>query len=61
MKKWYQSKTYWFNLVLAIFGILEANMGLVRENLGDNYGVFFIFIAVVGVTLRGITTQRVEK
>ena len=61
MKKWYKSKTYWFNIALASVGVIEANMGLIRDNLGDNYGIVFMAVAVIGIALRNVTTSEVSK
>lgn len=61
MVKWYKSQTYIFNLFLAIVGLLEANVGLLKNNLGDNYGIAVIFIGIVGIALRHTTTKPIEK
>ena len=61
MIKWYKSETYWFNIFLAIIGILETNIGLLKSILGDNYGVAVILIGIAGVMLRNTTTQPIDK
>lgn len=61
MKKWYQSKTYWFNISIAIIGMLEASMHLLQDSLGSNYGFAFIAISAIGIVLRNVTTTEIEK
>lgn len=58
-KKWYLSKTIWFNILSGIVGILTAltnpNVGLSSQFLG----ILAIAIAVANILLRAITTQPV--
>jgi uncharacterized membrane protein len=61
MKHWYQSKTYWFNISLAIVGILELNLHLIQEHLGDSYGIVVIVVSIVGVMLRNVTTTQIQS
>ena len=61
MIKWYKSETYWFNIALAIIGLVEANMSLLKNNLGDNYGIIVIVVGVIGIILRHTTTKPIEK
>jgi len=60
MKKWYESRTHWFNIAIAIIGFLELNLRLVKDNLGDNYGYVFIAVSIVGIVLRNSTTKAIE-
>ena len=55
-----KSKTQWFNLALAVAGILELNFHLLRDNLGDWYGVAFILVSVIGAVLRSVTTEAIN-
>ena len=52
-----RSKTIIFSLLLAIMGTLELNIHLVRDMLGDYYGVAYIAIAVTVAALRIVTTE----
>lgn len=60
IKKRLKSKTHWFNIIVGTLGILEANFGLLRAQLGDHYGAAFIAVAVVGFMLREATKEPVE-
>lgn len=44
-----KSRTYDFAAVIAVFGVVEQNLPLVREQLGDWYG--WIFMAVSGAII----------
>lgn len=55
--KWHKSKTIWFGHLLALVGILEANIGLLRDNLGEYYGYAFIAIALMTYFLRSKTNK----
>ena len=61
MKEWYNSRTYWFNLLVSIIGILELNFHLLQEEIGAYYGVIFIVISIFGVALRTITTTEITN
>ena len=54
-----KSRTYDFAGVLAVFGVIEMNLPLVKEQLGDWYGFIFIGVAVAVVLLRRVTTGPV--
>lgn len=60
VKQHLKSKTQLFNLAVAIIGVLEVNMGLLRDNLGDSYGYAFIAVSIVGLVLRSITTEPIN-
>lgn len=57
----HKSKTMVFNVLVAIFAVIEINMNLLQGYLGEHYGVAFMFIAVVNAVLRIITTQPLDK
>lgn len=61
MIKWYKSETYWFNIALAIIGFVEMNLGLLKDNLGDSYGIVVIVVGIVGIMLRNTATKPIEK
>ena len=54
-----KSRTYDWSMLLVIFGVLEMNLPMVREQLGANYGWIFIGVAIVTVLLRRATTGPV--
>jgi len=60
LKKIHKSKTIWFGHALALLGIVEANMGLLRNNLGDYYGYVFIVIAIATYWLRSKTDKSLK-
>ena len=59
-KKWYLSKTLWFNLVALVIAVL-ANYGYVGE-LPEDWQVFVApIIALVNFVLRLLTKEPIEK
>jgi hypothetical protein len=56
-----KSKTILFNLLVAFVGILEYNLHLFYDVLGEHYGIVFVVIAMIGVVLRTITTEAIEE
>lgn len=55
-----QSKTINAAVLIGIMGIVETNFGLLRESLGDWYGVSYIAIAALMYYLRTVTTGPVK-
>lgn len=51
----------WFNILIATIGILELNLHLLQSVLGEYYGATFIFVAMIGVWLRVLTTPTVTS
>jgi len=62
MKKWYKSKTLWFNVAVAIGTAVEASLTLVQGYFDPR-----VFLALIGLTagvnvvLRFLTTTGVSK
>jgi hypothetical protein len=62
MKKWYKSKTLWFNVAVAIGAAVEASLTLVQGYFDPR-----VFLALIGITagvnvvLRFLTTTGVSK
>ncbi len=62
MKKWYRSKTLWFNVAVAIGAAVEASLTLVQGYFDPR-----VFLAIIGLTaginviLRFFTTSGVTK
>ena len=62
MKKWYKSKTLWFNVAVAIGAAVEASLTLVQGYFDPR-----VFLALIGITagvnvvLRFMTTTGVTK
>lgn len=56
-----KSRTYDFMAIIAVLGVVEQNLPLVRDQLGDYYGWVFIGIAVIGVLLRNATSGPVGE
>ena len=59
-KKSLKSKTNWFNIIVAMFGVIELNVHLLQNFFGDKYGFVFIGVAIVGVLLRSVTTTPIK-
>ena len=62
MKKWYKSKTLWFNILVAMGTAIEASLTLIQGYFDPR-----VFLALIGLTagvnvmLRFITTTAVSK
>jgi len=57
----FKSKTINFSYLLTVFGILELNMPLIREQLGENYGYLFIAVSIIVGLLRQATTKPLSE
>jgi hypothetical protein len=64
-KKWYKSKTMWFNLAIVGGAAVDAAVGLLPtvESLVQQevYAIVFFVTGVVNVALRAITTNGIGK
>lgn len=62
MKKWYRSKTLWFNVAVAIGAAVESSLSLIEGYFDPR-----MFLALIGLTagvnvlLRFLTTSGVTK
>ena len=62
MKKWYKSKTLWFNVAVAIGAAVETSLTLVLGYFDPR-----VFLGIIGLTaginvvLRFLTTTGVSK
>jgi hypothetical protein len=60
-KPWWQSKTLWFNAILAGLAALEANAGLIQPYLpGNVYGWGMMLLTCGNAVLRLVTSQGVS-
>lgn len=60
--KLHKSKTLQFNTTVAVLGIVETYMHLVKDLIGaEYYGVAFMGIAVINVILRSVTSQPLSE
>ena len=50
-----KSKTINFSLILAVLGVVEMNLPMVKDMLGDYYGISFMVIAAIVAGLRVVT------
>jgi hypothetical protein len=58
MKPWYQSKTIWINVFVAVLAAFEAVTGLLQPIVSANiYAVIAVSLPVINAALRIITTQ----
>jgi hypothetical protein len=56
-----KSKTQRWNTALLIAGFLELNLHVLRDNLGDYYGITLIAVGIVGIILRSVTTGSIDQ
>jgi hypothetical protein len=58
MKHWLQSKTIWFNAVIACLAAAEASFSMLKPYLGEStYGVALFAVTIINVYLRCITSK----
>lgn len=62
MKKWYQSRTLWFNIIVASLVALEASFSALQNFLpADIYAIAVPVLAIGNAVLRIVTTQGITK
>jgi hypothetical protein len=62
MKKWYQSKTVWFNVLIAMGAAIEASLNIVEGYFDPKiYFGLVVLIAGVNVVLRCISASAITK
>lgn len=60
-KKFYSSKTYWFNVIVTLFLAAEANLQLLQPVLGQNVYAIACFVLIVGnAILRNMTKEPIK-
>ena len=60
-KKWYRSKTIWFNAAAASLLLVEQNLSVLQPLIPLNiYTVATVVIPIVNVWLRVITTKGIK-
>lgn len=60
MKNWYQSKTLWFNAIVAGLVAIEGSTGVLQPYLPANfYSIITFALPVVNAALRIVTTQGI--
>jgi len=58
---YFKSKTINVSILIGILGMLEMNLPMVKEQLGDYYGWIFIGISAIGIVLRKLTTKPLSE
>jgi hypothetical protein len=62
MKKWYQSKTVWFNVLVAMGAAVEIYMNTLQSYFDPKvYFGLAVLIAGVNVVLRCISASAITK
>lgn len=62
MKKWYLSKTLWFNTIVSGLVALEASFSMLQPMLPANiYGVLVVVLAVGNAALRVVSNSKLIK
>lgn len=56
-----KSKTNQAALLIGIIGLLETNLGMLKDVLGEYYGLTYIAISIAMMVLREVTTQPVSE
>ena len=59
MKPQMKSKTNLAGVLVAMLGVVETNAPMLRDMLGDWYGLTYILIGVAMVGLRQVTKEPV--
>ena len=59
-KRWWRSRTVWFNVAVAVFASLELSLGTLQPVLPAGwYAMAVIVVPLVNIALRRITTQPI--
>jgi len=62
MKKWYQSKTIWFNVIIAMGAAVEASLNIIQNYFDPKiYFGLVVVVAGVNVLLRCVSTAGITK
>ncbi len=62
MKKWYKSKTLWFNAVAGVALIVEQNLPVIQPFLPPHIGAALVVaVPIVNLALRLVTTKELHK
>lgn len=62
MKKWYRSKTLWFNVLCSSLVALEGVTGLLQPYVGQSFYVVMCVVLPIGnAMLRVISTEGLSK
>ena len=62
MRKILRSKTIWFAIALAIFGVIEMNIKFFSGYLTpETFGIFSIVISIIVAILRALTTTPLSE
>jgi small ligand-binding sensory domain FIST len=62
IKRWWQSKTIWLNVIVGGLASLEATTGMLQPFLPEHwYVAVAVGLPIVNVALRTITTQGVRR
>lgn len=61
MKRWWESKTLWFNALSAFFVVIEANFGLLRDKMAPEHYLMAIGVfAAINAVLRIVTSEPLK-
>ena len=62
MKRWYKSKTIWFNALAGVLIAIESVFHVLQDILGPTaYPLALVLVVVVNGFLRVITTQEIGR
>lgn len=61
MKNWWESKTIWANVAIAVAAVAQFLPELRDVIPAHVYPVVLFIVAVVNMTLRGVTTQPISQ
>lgn len=57
-----KSKTIWFSILLAVLGVVEANVGVFQQYMTpQTFGTFSVAVGVIVAVLRVLTTVPLSE
>ncbi len=57
-----KSKTIWFSILLAVLGVVEANVGVFQQYMTpQTFGIFSVAVGVIVAVLRVLTTVPLSE
>lgn len=61
MRRYYKSKAIWFSLLLAVFGVVETQLGLFSDYMSKElFGAVTLLVSVAVAVLRVLTALPTE-
>jgi hypothetical protein len=61
MIKRLKSKTYWLAILMGGLTLVESNIHLLRDSLGDNWFYVYVGFSILAMVIREATTKPIRE